>query len=311
MNHAVWASDISPSEARRLCARYLGSIAFIDDCIGRILNAVEARPDAGTTLICFFSDHGDHLGDHGAWQKESFCEASGRVPLLVSWPGRLPADTRFAGLAAMTDLFGLAMAASGAAELRNGHACSAHAGASPRRANRSSACRARRAPATSNAWFAAIMGSICVARQRWARTALQSAPRRVGVAPADGRRTCAGGVAPRRSDTHACWAPHHSAGSRRPHTEGAVVRAVSPDAHRAIRARHHRLRPGRTSPRRASGRRRLLRGGGTTQTCFHWERPQSTGFQAARVCEERASFSGGMQNCGGTVIPRRACCHFH
>jgi len=28
------------------------------------LDAVEARPDAANTLICFFADHGDHLGDH-------------------------------------------------------------------------------------------------------------------------------------------------------------------------------------------------------------------------------------------------------
>jgi choline-sulfatase len=121
MNHAVWAEDISPAQARRLRARYFGSIAFIDDCIGRILDAVEARPDAANTLICFFSDHGDHMGDHRAWQKESFFEASCRVPMLVSWPGRLPAGARFAGLAALTDLFGLATAASGAAQLRDGH----------------------------------------------------------------------------------------------------------------------------------------------------------------------------------------------
>ena len=121
MNHAVWACDIPPSQARRLRARYLGSITFIDGCIGRILDAVEARPDAANTLICFFSDHGDHLGDHGAWQKEGFFEASCRVPMLVSWPGHLPAGGRFEGLAALTDLFGLATAASGPAELRDGH----------------------------------------------------------------------------------------------------------------------------------------------------------------------------------------------
>ena len=121
MNHAVWACDIPPSQARRLRARYLGSIAFIDDCIGNIIDAVEARPDADNTLICFFSDHGDHMGDHGAWQKESFFEASCRVPMLVSWPGHLAPNTRFNGLAALTDLFGLATTASGTPELRDGH----------------------------------------------------------------------------------------------------------------------------------------------------------------------------------------------
>ena len=121
MNHAVWAEDIPPSQARRLRARYLGSIAFIDDCVGQILDAVEARPDAANTIICFFSDHGDHLGDHRAWQKEGFFEASCRVPMLVSWPGHLAPNTRFTGLAALTDLFGLATTASGTPELRDGH----------------------------------------------------------------------------------------------------------------------------------------------------------------------------------------------
>jgi arylsulfatase len=121
MNHAVWAENISPPQARQLRARYFGTITFIDQCIGGILDAVEARPDAANTLICFFSDHGDHLGDHRAWQKESFFEASCRVPLLISWPAQLPAGTRFEGLAALTDLFGLATSASGTPELRDGH----------------------------------------------------------------------------------------------------------------------------------------------------------------------------------------------
>jgi len=121
MNYAVWAESISPLQTRQLRARYLGSIAFIDDCIGRILDAVEARPDADNTLICFFSDHGDHMGDHGAWQKESFFESACRIPMLVSWPAALPAQQRYSGLTALTDLFGLATSASGEAELRDGH----------------------------------------------------------------------------------------------------------------------------------------------------------------------------------------------
>ncbi len=78
-----------------LKARYYGEISYIDDCLGRILDAVDARADADNTLICFFTDHGDMLGDHHAWQKESFFEASCHIPFLVSWPataaaGRAP-----------------------------------------------------------------------------------------------------------------------------------------------------------------------------------------------------------------------------
>jgi choline-sulfatase len=120
MNHAIWADDISDSTARILKARYYGEISYVDSCLGRILDAVEARPDAGSTLICFFSDHGDHLGDHGAWQKESFFEASCHVPFLLSWPARLPAGGRRDELVCLTDLFAIATGASGEAEARDG-----------------------------------------------------------------------------------------------------------------------------------------------------------------------------------------------
>ena len=59
MNYIVWAEDINDSHARVLKARYYGEITYIDHCIGRILDAVEARGDADNTLICFFADHGD------------------------------------------------------------------------------------------------------------------------------------------------------------------------------------------------------------------------------------------------------------
>ena len=120
MNDIIWAESINQAHARILKARYYGEISYIDACLGTILDAVEARPDADDTLICFFSDHGDHLGDHHAWQKESFFDASARIPFLVSWPARLPRDQRRTELVCLTDLFGIATTAAGEPELREG-----------------------------------------------------------------------------------------------------------------------------------------------------------------------------------------------
>jgi choline-sulfatase len=116
----VWADDITDSHARVLKARYYGEISYIDNCLGRILDAVESRADADDTVICFFSDHGDHLGDHRAWQKESFFDASNHIPFLVSWPSTLSADERRDELVCLTDLFGIATGAAGHTETRDG-----------------------------------------------------------------------------------------------------------------------------------------------------------------------------------------------
>ena len=95
-------------------------MSYIDHCIGRILDAVEARADGKDTLIAFFSDHGEMLGDHRAWQKECYFEASCHIPLLVSWPGKIaPAQCRDE-LVGLTDLFGIATGAAGIGEVREG-----------------------------------------------------------------------------------------------------------------------------------------------------------------------------------------------
>ncbi|HOZ48966.1 MAG TPA: sulfatase-like hydrolase/transferase [Candidatus Hydrogenedentes bacterium] len=120
MNEIIWAEDINDPHARVLKARYYGEISYIDHCLGRILDAVEARDDAANTLIGFVADHGDHLGDHHAWQKESYFEAACHVPFLVSWPERIAAGTRHEDLVCLEDLFGIATAAAGTPDWREG-----------------------------------------------------------------------------------------------------------------------------------------------------------------------------------------------
>jgi choline-sulfatase len=103
-----------------LKARYYGEISYIDHCIGRILDAVEASDDGENTLICFYSDHGENLGDHGHWNKSTFFETAAHVPFLVSWPARLPSGERRHELACLTDLFAIATGAAGGLETRDG-----------------------------------------------------------------------------------------------------------------------------------------------------------------------------------------------
>ncbi len=76
------AEDVA--KARR---HYCGAIEAIDDQVGFILQALEARGELDNTYIIFSSDHGENLGDHGTWEKQLAYDPSIRVPLAVAGPG--------------------------------------------------------------------------------------------------------------------------------------------------------------------------------------------------------------------------------
>src|SRR5437762_11815813 len=120
MQYAVWADAINPALAKIVKARYYGEITYLDHCLGRIVDAIEALPNSENVLICFFSDHGDLLGDHHGWQKQNFFAAACRVPLLLSWPATLPAGTIRNELISLADLFGIATQAGGTCDVRQG-----------------------------------------------------------------------------------------------------------------------------------------------------------------------------------------------
>lgn len=51
--------------AKTFMALTFGSIAMIDDGVGKILNTLEKTRMADNTMVIFTSDHGDYCGDHG------------------------------------------------------------------------------------------------------------------------------------------------------------------------------------------------------------------------------------------------------
>ena len=71
---------------------YAASIAFADQEIGKVLQALDETDQAEDTLVVFMSDHGDALGDHGMMVKGvALYEPVVKVPLILRWPGHVPA----------------------------------------------------------------------------------------------------------------------------------------------------------------------------------------------------------------------------
>ncbi|MFZ5832536.1 MAG: sulfatase [Planctomycetota bacterium] len=86
-------------------ANYYGKIALIDDNIGRIIDVLKQRGTWQNTLVIFSSDHGEMLGAHGHLSKGRFYEESGRVPLVMRWPGRIPPARRTKALSQLFDIY--------------------------------------------------------------------------------------------------------------------------------------------------------------------------------------------------------------
>lgn len=68
---------------------YYASITFIDEEIGKIIQALKDKGMYDNSLIVFVSDHGDMMGDHYHWRKTYPYEGSVHIPYIVKWPAAL------------------------------------------------------------------------------------------------------------------------------------------------------------------------------------------------------------------------------
>jgi arylsulfatase A-like enzyme len=72
---------------RAYAQAYLACAAFVDEEIGKVVNAVDASPFHDNTIVVVASDHGYHMGEKDYLFKNSLWEESGRVPLIFRGPG--------------------------------------------------------------------------------------------------------------------------------------------------------------------------------------------------------------------------------
>ncbi len=88
---------------REAVAGYYAHVTALDEQLGRLLGALEERGLAGETIVVFTSDHGDMLWSQGMVKKEQPWEEAIRIPLLVRWPGRVPAGRKSEALVSTVD----------------------------------------------------------------------------------------------------------------------------------------------------------------------------------------------------------------
>lgn len=69
---------------------YYASIAYVDEQIGRVLDALDAGPNAADTVVVFLSDNGWHTGEKDHWSKFYLSELACRVVFSISAPGAKP-----------------------------------------------------------------------------------------------------------------------------------------------------------------------------------------------------------------------------
>lgn len=96
-NGTVWASrylgllnrenlPLSSADLRHLSDLYDAGIAYTDDRVGALLDALDSRGRLDRTIIILTSDHGEEFRDHGRLLHTQNYEELMHVPLLVSFP---------------------------------------------------------------------------------------------------------------------------------------------------------------------------------------------------------------------------------
>lgn len=97
-------NDFSDEEIAHLSNIYDGSIAYVDDRVGKIIAAIDSAGLSDNTIVIISSDHGEVLGEdrktagHGIPTEEVM-----HVPLIMAGPG-IPTGVRSAGLAENADI---------------------------------------------------------------------------------------------------------------------------------------------------------------------------------------------------------------
>lgn len=114
-NCYTWDRYFENDDHRRVAiAAYFGMISFIDDCVGKIIAAIEDSGLDRNTRVVFLSDHGESLGARRLWGKSTMYEEAAGIPMIVAGPG-IPRNKVSRTPVSLIDIFPTALATAGLA----------------------------------------------------------------------------------------------------------------------------------------------------------------------------------------------------
>lgn len=82
--------QVTDDEIIRARTAYWALVTRMDIMIGQIITALNENDLNDNTIILYSSDHGEQVGEHGLWWKQTFYEHSVKVPAILSWRGNIP-----------------------------------------------------------------------------------------------------------------------------------------------------------------------------------------------------------------------------
>jgi arylsulfatase A-like enzyme len=86
-----WA--IETDNWKKIVQAYLACVSFVDNEVGKLLDALDNSRYAENTVIVFWSDHGYRVGEKGTFAKHCLWEEATRTPLIFSGPN-IPKDQK-------------------------------------------------------------------------------------------------------------------------------------------------------------------------------------------------------------------------
>lgn len=94
--HEIWGTGGWTWEQWEPFVRlYYAEVTELDHHVGRVLARLDELGRVHDTLVIYSTDHGDFAGGHGFMDKHfNMYDDVLRVPLLMRWPGRVPAGAR-------------------------------------------------------------------------------------------------------------------------------------------------------------------------------------------------------------------------
>lgn len=104
---ATWlrTADGLITDEKYVAALYDQEIRYLDDGIGQLLQSLDELGLTENTLVLFTGDHGESMTEHGIYfDHHGLYDATLHVPLIASWPGRLPAGARLPQMLQVSDI---------------------------------------------------------------------------------------------------------------------------------------------------------------------------------------------------------------